>query len=422
MEDLRGKKLLLLGGINHSIEIINAAHEMGVLVYVTDYNENTPAKSIADKAFSASTTDVDAVTALCRSEGIDGVITGFIDSMLPYCAEICSCLGLPFWATQEQLEICSIKDNFKRVCRKFGVPVIKDYTITDANGNLDCSSLTSEDFPILIKPSDYSGSRGVFVCRTPQELAEHFPESQSLSKNGRVIAEKYIQAQHVNMYYTLSEGHIVLSAMADRYVDYLDGKTAPVPVLLVHPSAYLADYERSIDAKVKAMFSALGMRDGLAFVQGFRLDDGSFVVYEMGYRLNGGGTYVLIDACQGYDQMKSLIHFSLTGKMGDSDILLRATPHFEGLAANCVVSVKCTKGGGALESIHGLEEARKIPGVRRIIQVLFPGDTLNSTAYSHIGAYVLFTARDLHELHRTEHEIRNTIKFYVKEQDNDKPP
>ena len=420
MEDLRGKKLLLLGGINHSIEIINAAHEMGVLVYVTDYNENTPAKAIADKAFSVSTTDVDAVTALCRSENIDGVITGFIDSMLPYCAEICSRLGLPFWATPEQLQICSIKDNFKQACRKFGVSVIKDYSITDAHGNLDCSSLTPADFPILIKPSDYSGSKGVFVCRTPKEVAERFPESRALSKNGRVIAEQYIQAQHVNMYYTLSDGDIVLSAMADRYVDYLDGKA--VPVLLVHPSKYLADYERTVDPKVKAMFSALGMRDGLAFVQGFRLDDGSFVVYEMGYRLNGGGTYVLIDACQDFDQMKSLIHFSLTGEMGDRDILLRTTPHFEGLAANCVVSVDSTSWGGGLECVHGLEEARKIPGVHRIIQVRFPGETLSGPAYSHICAYVLFTARDYHELHTTVHKIRNTIKFYVKEKDDDKPP
>ena len=334
---------MLLGGINHSIEIINAAREMGILVYVTDYNENTPAKAAADKAFSVSTTDVDAVTALCRSEGVDGVITGFIDSMLPYCAEICSRLGLPFWATKTQLEICSVKDNFKQACRKFGVPVIKDYHITDSYGNLDCSSLTPADFPILIKPSDYSGSKGVFVCRSSQELAERFPESRGLSKNGRVIAEQYIQAQHVNMYYTLSDGDIVLSAMADE-------KTAPVPVLLAHPSKYLADYERTIDPKVKAMFSALGMKNGLAFVQGFRLDDGSFAIYEMGYRLNGGGTYALIDACQGYNQMKSLIHFSLTGKMGDRDILLKTTPHFDGLAGNCVVSVDSTKGGGGLWS------------------------------------------------------------------------
>ncbi|MBR0258273.1 MAG: ATP-grasp domain-containing protein, partial [Synergistaceae bacterium] len=215
MKNLVGKKLLLLGGINHSIEIINAAHEMGVKVYVTDYNENTPAKSIADKAFTVSTTDVEAVVELCRAEKVDGVITGFIDSMLPYCAEICSCLGFPFWAQKEQLDICNSKDRFKSLCMEHGINVAKEYHLTGQDGNIDVSSLHSVTYPIIIKPSDSSGSRGVFICRNPEELKAHYPESLKYSKNGRIIAEQYIEGQHVNMYYTLSGGNILLSAMAD---------------------------------------------------------------------------------------------------------------------------------------------------------------------------------------------------------------
>ena len=63
MKEIAGKRLLLLGGINHAMEIIKAAQEMGVLVFVTDYYESTPAKQIADKAFTISTTDVDAVVS-----------------------------------------------------------------------------------------------------------------------------------------------------------------------------------------------------------------------------------------------------------------------------------------------------------------------------------------------------------------------
>ena len=69
------KKLLVLGGTSISKEIVYAAHEMGIEVYVTDYYEDSPAKKIADKSFMVSATDVDAVVDLIKKESIDGVIT-----------------------------------------------------------------------------------------------------------------------------------------------------------------------------------------------------------------------------------------------------------------------------------------------------------------------------------------------------------
>jgi len=76
------------------------------------------------------------------------------------------------------------------------------------------------------------------------------------SKRKSVLIEQYIEGHHVNVYYTMSRGNIVLSAMADRYVDYLDKRAAPIPVLLVHPSKYLDDYEMMVDTKIKKLFQA----------------------------------------------------------------------------------------------------------------------------------------------------------------------
>ena len=420
MMDLKGKKLLLFGGINHAMEIIKAAHEMGVLVYVTDYNKTSPAKLIADKAFTVSTTDIDAVVALCKSEGIDGIITGFIDSMLPYCAEVCKRLGMPFWATKEQLDICSIKDHFKEKCRQYGIPVIEEYHVTDTEGELDFSKLDDVKFPVLVKPVDNSGSRGIYVCHDIAELVARFSDAKSFSKSGRVLVEQYVEGQHVNMYYTLSDGDVVLSAMADRYVDYLDGLSAPLPVKLIHPSNYLDEYEATIDIKVKNMFNALGMKHGVAFIQGFRCNDGSFVVYEMGYRLNGGGTYAIIDAFQGYNQLKSLIHFSLTGKMGDAEMLLQTTPHYNEFGVNYVVSSKI---GGGIADIQGLETVKKFRNVIRVIQVRFAGEQIIGKGGSaQIIAYVLFRAKNQQEIQRTIDAINSVIKITTKENENELPP
>ena len=73
------KKLLLLGGTSISRQIVYAAHEMDVDVYVTDYLENSPCKAIAQKSFMLSCTDVDKVVQLIKDEKIDGVLTGYAD-------------------------------------------------------------------------------------------------------------------------------------------------------------------------------------------------------------------------------------------------------------------------------------------------------------------------------------------------------
>lgn len=411
-QDLMGKRLLLLGGVNHAIEIVKAAQEMGVEVHVADYNEGTPAKEIADKAVKISTVDIDALEKYCVEEKIDGVITGFIDSMLPYCEELCRRLNFPFWANHEQIQIYINKDKFKETCREYKVPIAKEYKISYTEG-FDESELENVEYPVIVKPVDNSGSRGVFACQNKEQLMTNYVEALNYSKSKTILVEQLLVGQHVNMYYTLDDGEIHLSAMADRYVDELDGKSAPLPVCLVHPSRYLSEYEHKVDGLVKNMFKDLKMENGVAFVQGFRCLDGSFVIYEMGYRLNGGATYSLIEACAGYNQLKMLIFYSLTGKMivnEKEDI--RWSPHFKNYGINFVLSVA----NGEIASIQGIEELKTIPGMKNVVQVRFEGDkVVGKGGSSQVIAYLLFTIDSLDELEEKLDTIYKTV--VVKDQD-----
>lgn len=160
------------------------------------------------------------------------------------------------------------------------------------------------------------------------------------------------------------------------------------------------------------MFKALGMENGVAFVQGFHCSDGSFVIYEMGYRLNGGGTYAVIKACQGFDQLKSLIHFSLTGEMGDEALLLKTAPEYETFGVNYIVSAKIE---GEIADIEGLDKVRSLDNVCHITQTHFAGERLRGKGGSaQIIAYVLFTADSQEEIDSTVEYIKKTVKITVK--------
>ena len=133
--NLRGKRLLILGGMRFSCEIVIKAKEMGIYTLVADYNkiEDSPGKQIADEAVDLSVIDVDAVVDYVKHNAIDGVFVGFNDMLLPYYAEICRRTGLPCYGTKEQFETLIAKDQYKTLCRQFGVPTIPEYDINDVH-------------------------------------------------------------------------------------------------------------------------------------------------------------------------------------------------------------------------------------------------------------------------------------------------
>ena len=380
------KKLLILGGVQAACDIVRKAQEMGIYTIVTDwYEENhSPAKKIADKSYMISIADIDEIVKMIKEENISGIITGFTDSYLEYYYKICKAANLPCYGTLEQFEICTNKDKFKKICQKYEVPIIPEYE----NENIK--------YPVVVKPVDNSGSRGVFRCYNEKELVDSYNQALEFSPSKKVLIERCIEGQHVNMYYTIINGKPILSAMADRYVYFPDKNVAPQPNGLMHPSKHLDEYLQKVDKKVKNMFKELKMQNGVVFVEGF-YEQGEFMIYEIGYRLNGGSTFFLINKCCGYNQLEMLINYAIYGKMTENtNINELENPSFNGkIGFNLVISLK----QGTISEIKGIEEIKQINEVENIVQMHHEGDKLNSMGTtSQIFAHILIVANNKENL------------------------
>ena len=99
--DLRGKKLLLIGGLNTTADLIKLAHRNGVKIGVADYNKNTYVKGLADYAHDISVVDENSVIELFKRENYDGIITAFNEMLGPYTSRIAEKLEKPFPFTVE---------------------------------------------------------------------------------------------------------------------------------------------------------------------------------------------------------------------------------------------------------------------------------------------------------------------------------
>lgn len=406
-EAVNNKKLLLLGGNQISCEIVRRAKEMGCFVAVTDYNsvEKSPCKKIADASFDISVTDVDAVVQLIKRENIDGVIVGFADWSLPYYAEICEKAGLPAYGTKEQFEIFTDKKRYKALMREYNVPTVEEYCV-DVN-NFD-ASVEGIKYPVLVKPTDSCGAKGITVCYSKESLREAVEKAKEFSESGLVLFERYMEGREATIFWVFQDGNYYLSAIGNRHVKNNQEGVIPLPVGYTYPSVFLNKYRDEVEANCKEMFRSVGIKNGMMFMQ-CKIEDGTCVVYDIGYRLTGSLEYKNIQDTCGYDPMEMMINFALSGKMSEEDIGAKADPAFGGRYG---FNVSCLSAPGTIKDLTGREEVMEFPEVIDAVIDHYPGEIITESMkglLAQITVRILGTVDKREELYDIMRKIEQTI-------------
>lgn len=352
MEELKGKRILILGGGPLMVDPVLQARSMGVYTVVTDWNEidKSPAKRLADECWNISLMDYDQLSIKIKEEKINGILTGFTDShLLPY-QYLCELTGLPCYASKEAFETTMDKAKFKQLCRANGVPTIPEYDLASFNPHV-----ISENNKVIIKPIDNSGSRGVILCRSSDDFRRCLDFALSFSKKKAVIIEKYMDMDSFAASYTIQDGKISLSTLNDR-LEHKSSETAAITCAGIYTSKYLELYLEKMDSKMKAMYKSLGVTNGVLSVQGF-VDGEEFYVMEMGYRLTGGQHYIFSKYENDISALEQLIYFAITGKMANFSIAERDNPRFKDLCLNlCILGREAQ-----IDRIEGKEYVDGIP-------------------------------------------------------------
>lgn len=356
-KQLNDKKLLVLGGMKISCEIVRKAKEMGAYVAVTDYNsqEKSPAKQIADEFFMDSTTDVNAIVNLIKKEKFDGVLTGFVDLLLPYYAEICKKAGLPSLATKEQYEVYIEKSKYKALLKKYGVPVPEEYVINDMTDK----QMSSIKYPVIVKPTDSSGARGIQVCENRDELLDACSNALRFSKTGSVIVEQFLRGAEVTAFWMIQDGDPHFIGLGNRHAEKNQGPDIlALPVGYTYPSIHTKKYMYEIVPVMEKMLKGSGIENGLLFSQCV-IENGIPKVYDLGLRLTGSLEYYMFEKMCGYNPMEMLIRFALTGSEGEV-IKDKVDPYLNGRYG---WNISFLMKPGIITKIIGYEGIKRVPGV-----------------------------------------------------------
>lgn len=401
------KTLLFLGGTGAMYDAVEIAKHKGIKTIVVDYFPNSPAKRVADKAYLTSTTDIDAVLKIARENHIDGVFTGYSDANLPPARAVADALGLPFYATNEQIQVTTNKLLFKKTCREYGIPVVPEYNL---DKTLDPADLTKIKYPVIVKPSDAWASKGVSVCHNQEELITAVHYALQFSRNQRIIVEQYMAAYpDVCMYFNIQDGKLSLSAMCERDMNQVQEGKAMQPNALFYPCRFIPLFYEQLQQKLQNMVSGLNMQVGTMFMQCFVVD-GILMPFEMGYRLCGAQEYILCAAENEINSCEMLIDYALTGKFDRWDATACNDPMFKHSDAILLTLMR----PGKIAKIEGLEQLKAMPEILSVTQFYYEGDDIGANSMGTLNqtfARIFIQAKDpAHLLELIDH-IQNTLKI-----------
>lgn len=189
------KRILFLGAPVFQIPIIEKAKELGLHVGAVDIDENAKAFPYADETFVCSIKDKEGVLKIAKDFHPDGVICGACDTSVPVCAYVCAQLGLA-GNTEEAAYKSTNKHAMIRAFEENGVPHPRYQFIRKEDVE---TARISIPFPVISKPVDSAGSRGIHKINDEAELKDALRESSVAGTSGDILVEEYVDGPEVSV-------------------------------------------------------------------------------------------------------------------------------------------------------------------------------------------------------------------------------
>ncbi|MCT4591065.1 MAG: ATP-grasp domain-containing protein [Carboxylicivirga sp.] len=300
------KKLLVLPAIFDHIEIVNKAKRRGFHVITCDNQVDNIGHCFSNEFTLIDLLDHDSVLEFSLGSGIDAILSFSTDIGAIPASLVADRLGLP-GGGYKAVDIMANKDKFRKF-QKDNDFFYPEYQVVESFDDLNLKLI---DFPVVIKPVDRAGSKGVFVTNSLKELEYKFPLSVALSFKSRVIVEKFINSKYKQIHgdVIVQKGEIVFSCLGDQIFNKTGGRI--LPIATTFPSL-IAEYTyREIINQIQKFVTLVGYKNGGINAE-IRVDNkGNIFCVELGPRFGGNLIPKTIEFACGIDLSESAIDLAL---------------------------------------------------------------------------------------------------------------
>ena len=294
------KKLAIIGASYLQQPLVEKCKELGVYSICFAWEEGAVCKDLCDKFYPISTVDKDAILKACQDEKIDGITTIASDVAtltVCYVAEKMGLVGNP----DKYSQTATNKYLMRQCFMEHNVPSPKFALVDDD----DHYQITGFKFPLIVKPTDRSGSRGVEKVLDPVQLEEAINRARKESFEHKAVIEEFVTGREISVESISYQGKHHILQITDKMTT-----GSPFFVELEHhqPSSLPEDVKQRVREIVLCALDALHIKFGASHAELKITEDGDIRVIEIGARM--GGDFIgsdLVKLSTGYDFLKGVI-------------------------------------------------------------------------------------------------------------------
>ena len=297
-------KIAIIGASYLQLPVVKKAQSMGLEVHCFAWAEGAVCKDIADYFYPIDVKDKEKILEVCQRVGINGITTIAADlpvATINYVANKMGLISNPY----EYSLITTNKYLMRNCFKENGIPS-PSYCLVSNISNISTSDL---QFPLIVKPTDRSGSKGVEKVDDPNQLKDAINRAQRVSFKQEAIVEEYVTGREISVESISYCGKHYILQVTDKVTT-----GSPFFVELEHhqPSTLSKDLISRVKSIVLKALDALHIRFGASHSELMITETGEIKVIEIGARM--GGDFIgsdLVFLSTGYDFLKGVIDVAL---------------------------------------------------------------------------------------------------------------
>ena len=401
------KKVMILGAGAGQIPFINICKKKGYYVIAVSTKGDYPGFKLADKCYYLDTRDKDAILQAAENEHIDAILTDQTDVSVPTVAYVAEKMGLRGIGYDTAL-IFSNKYLMREAAKESGVAVPK----YDKAKTLQEAKNIARDigYPIIIKPADSSGSRGVIKVSDEEELECNFEESLKYSSVDYIIVEQFISGiEYLADGFAMNSKYFNLDLGTKEFFDVPNAFVSSI-CKFFSPKLVTDDVGKKVLDANKKLVDYIGLNFGITHAE-YIYSPSDCKVYLVEIAARGGGVYIsshLTPMASGINTNERIINYVVEGVCDvpdENDLLSKVTGY-----------MRYAFPKGIITEISGVEETKKLEGVFMVStdrvsvgKEVFPLENDN-------GSYgpILFVGNNDDECDKIIQKVKDTFKIKVK--------
>ncbi len=304
------KKLMILGGSRYALPVIEAARKLGIYTITCDYLPDNIAHKYSDEYCNVSIIEKEKVLAAARQHHIDGIMSFACDPGVVTASYVAEKMDLPNVGPYESVCILQNKGRFREFLTRngFNVPTARGYI----NADDAIRDIKRFHWPVIVKPTDSAGSKGVSRVDDPKDLEKSIRHARAYSHSDEFIIEDYI-TQHGYSSDTDSfsvDGELKFVSFNCQHFDR-EAENPYTPAAYSWPSSMTAEHQEELQNEIQRLLKLLKMRTAVYNIETREGTDGKAYIMELSPRGGGNRLAECLRYATGVDMITNMVRYSV---------------------------------------------------------------------------------------------------------------